>query len=214
MEGPTEYTGVKVALAPREALQRTAQHLGEADGAEHHARSFAYITGPALGLLLDDLRPGWRKGLDARADLAALLGPGDPMAAEAAAARYGGPAVAAEEDAREAKRVARVAALRRRFVEGPTLSVPMGYITFNPSLQEAHAGLGIFNPTLTLTAPWGTLTVTDGSLMAEDWKQVTVEAPADALSPPMAGPGWTLEVKEGWMLAPGARKGDWVVRKP
>ncbi len=210
-EGLAEYTGARVALAPGAALERAVTRLREAELKERQARSFAYVTGPALGLLLDEANPQWRKALKGNSDLAALLGQGRPEAAEAAASRYDALAIRQEEEAREAKRVPRVTDLRRRFVDGPVLTVPMGSINFNPSLQEAPEGLGIYNPTLRLVGAWGILTVTDGSLMAENWSTVRVPAPADPAAKSITGPGWSLEFKEGWSLVPGKRTGDWTV---
>lgn len=212
-EGLAEYTGVRVGLDPVRALARTVAQLKQGDQAEQQVRAFAYFTGPAFGLLLDEARPTWRAGLKAEAGMAGLLGKGDASRAEAASGRYGAAALAAEEDAREVKRLARVKELRTRFVEGPVLTVSMGAIVFNPTRQEAHASLGIFHPTLRLTCPWGILEVTDGALMTENWGSVRVQAPQDPSLRPVKGPGWTLELKEGWILAPGRRSGDWVIRK-
>ena len=64
-------------------------------------------------------------------------------------------------------------------------------------------------PTATITDVWGVLTVTDGALIDGDWSAVTVTAPenADALT----GDGWSLDLAEGWRIAPGARDGDFVL---
>lgn len=213
-EGLAEYTGIRIGLAPEAARLRTIRKLEEADAHPHYARFFPYATGPALGLLLDEVRPGWRKGLKGDSDPSEGLRPRNRLeGVEAAASRHGWEAVRAEEDARETQRLVRVADLRKRYVDGPLLRVPMGHIVFNPSRQEAHAGLGIYNPTLKLTAAWGILTVTEGSLMAEDWSEVRVQAPGDTAVPPLHGPGWTLELKEGWELVPGKRSGDWIPRR-
>jgi hypothetical protein len=43
-------------------------------------------------------------------------------------------------------------------------------------------------------------------------KRVTLSAPVDTDARPLRGDGWTLELKAGWKIAPGARKGDYVLK--
>lgn len=217
-EGLAEYTGVKLALTAEEARSRTEARLEKADQGKAFMRSFCYVSGPALGLFLDEADPAWRTALTVDSDLSALLGsawklaPLAPSEFEGAARRHGSAVIIAEETGREASRAAHLRDLRRRFQDGPVLLAPMGDIQFNPNAQEAVAGLGIFNPTLRLVGPWGILTVTDGCVLASDWSLVRVEAPLNPPAPPLAGRGWTLELKPGWTLAPGPRKGDWTLR--
>lgn len=217
-EGLAEYTGVKLALTPEEARSRTEARLAKADRGKAFMRSFCYVSGPALGLLLDEADPTWRTALTVDSDLSALVGsawklaPLAPSEFEGAARRHGSAAIIAEETGREASRAAHLRDLRRRFQDGPVLLAPMGDIQFNPNTQEAVEGLGIFNPTLRLVGSWGILAVTDGCVLASDWSLVRVEAPLNPPAPPLAGPGWTLELKPGWALAPGPRRGDWAIR--
>ena len=217
-EGLAEYTGVRLALKPEEARARTEARLDKADLGQAFMRSFCYVSGPALGLFLDEASPAWRKAVTVDSDLSTLLGstwklaPLEPSKVEEAAKRYGSEAVAGEEARRETRRAAHLRDLVRRFKEGPVLFAPMGNIEFNPNTQESVQGLGIFNPNLRLVGPWGILTVTGGCVLASDWSHVRVEAPANPPVPPRAGPGWTLELKPGWTLAPGSRKGNWAIQ--
>ena len=68
-------------------------------------------------------------------------------------------------------------------------------------------------PTFHATAEWGTLDVTDGVLVPTDFSQATVAAPKDTQGPHLEGPGWTLELKAGWSVVPGARAGSYTVAK-
>jgi hypothetical protein len=45
------------------------------------------------------------------------------------------------------------------------------------------------------------------------FQQVHVVAPNDPQARPLAGDGWALELKDGWRLEPGKRKGDFVVTR-
>lgn len=217
-EGLAEYTGICLAQAPADAWSYVEAHLEKADQAQAFMRSFCYVSGPALGLLLDEKNPTWRKTVTVDSDLSALLetawklAPLEPSQIEVAAKQFGSVTITAEETERESRRAAHLQDLRRRFKEGPLLLAPMGNIQFNPNAQESIEGLGIYNPTLRLVGPWGILTVTGGCVIASNWSHVRVEAPVNASAPPLTGPGWTLEFKPGWTLSPGPRKGDWVIQ--
>lgn len=76
------------------------------------------------------------------------------------------------------------------------------------------AGAGTVYPTLRVSDVWGILEVTRGALLASDGRTVTkiyVGAPSDTQARPLKGDGWTLQLKGGWQLAPGARQGDLIL---
>src|SRR5690606_33666375 len=129
-EGLAEYTGVMVGNATPQA--RAAAALRDLEihvGDPSFVRSFAYATGPAYGLLLDDFSPGWRGRLgDEPMDLGARLRDATGAvpalggaALPAIASRYDGSTLRTSESAREEKRLAQLKFNRRRFVEGPVL---------------------------------------------------------------------------------------------
>lgn len=220
-EGLAEYTGVVLAAgddATRRALVR--RRLLAMDSAEHFERGFAYQTGPAWGYFLDDRAPGWRTGLSAGEDLAYLLdrklGKGaGARTAVARAAPYGYLAVRKAEDARAFRRRTHLAQLRRRFVAGAVLDLPMveANLGFDPWRAEAFDSLGTVYASLRVSAQWGVLQCdASGGLMAADWTRVTIPAPADTEGRRLTGPGWVLELSPGWRLAAGRRRGDWTLR--
>jgi hypothetical protein len=226
-EGLAEYTGAVVALqATGESLQRVARNVEVFEDRTSFVRSFAYATGPALGLLLDRFQPGWRKQIAARGSVSAVLRDAvpDPQAAAGGdrpaslavqrASRYGYPAVAGEEEARARKQRLTLEEYRRKLVDGPVLLFPASAEMrrmFNPNNLVAFGELGTIYPTGRFTGPWGSLTVEDGSLVSPDNRSVRVSAPTDAAARPATGPGWTLELAPGWTIASGDRAGDFVV---
>jgi hypothetical protein len=126
--------------------------------------------------------------------------------------------VAAEEGARDAERRRRLAALRARFVEGPTLVLTQRNLgtSFDPTTLVPLGDAGTVYPTGTFTAEWGKLTVEEGgALVAPDFGRVTVRAPSAALAgTPLRGDGWTLELASGWAVVPvAARAGSYEVRR-
>lgn len=223
-EGLAEDTGCALAAETPEARRRLAlQFLAKGEKRPSFARSFAYASGPAYGLLLDEKAAGWRRGLKPESDLGAILAsatgfknPVD-LGAEAAkrAGRYDGAALRAEETERERLRLERVAASRKRFVEGPTLALPLRepQVSFNPNRLEPLDELGTVYRTLELVEAWGSLKVEEGggALLTSDWSRLTLPAPKDRPGTKLEGDGWTLTLKAGWRWLPGARPGDWAL---
>src|SRR5262249_55235855 len=73
-EGLAEYTGVVVGLrAPAAQVDAALRDLAQGAEARSFVRSFAYATGPALGLLLDRHAPGWRARIAQLASLSDAL---------------------------------------------------------------------------------------------------------------------------------------------
>jgi hypothetical protein len=218
-EGLAEYTGM--ALATPQRAGRVAYALRVIDrtkAAPTFVRAFAYASGPAYGLLLDDSASPWRERTRHGEDLGALLAgaaeiqpPADDAGSVAAREnRYDGPALRTSEQARADRKQAVTAGYRRRLVDGPTLRIALRHMNlqFDPRNQQPLGEAGTVYPTLRIADDWGILTVTGGALLASDWMSVTVAAPKDGAT---SGEGWTLELKPGWKLAPGARPGSYVV---
>src|SRR5690606_19350186 len=119
-EGLAEYTGARIGLSRDEQRRAYAVYaLSRFLDSPTFVRSFAYASGPAYGLLLDDADPAWRGKLGADADLGLLLaaagqtGADPPADLAALAARYDADgSLRAAEEARDAERTARVAAWR------------------------------------------------------------------------------------------------------
>ncbi len=85
-EGLAEYTGVALRGTPAEESRLTiAREIERVDPKFSFVRGFAYLTGPAYGLLLDELKPGWTRTYKATGDLAAMTGM-EPATASSASA--------------------------------------------------------------------------------------------------------------------------------
>jgi hypothetical protein len=223
-EGLAEYTGIRAsAESESDAIMCAMGNLDRAPQNPTFVRSFAYASGPAYGILLDAVRPDWRKGLSVRDDLGELLRnalsislPKD-LAAEAKkrAKDYGGDRLVVEETRREERRQKRIAEYRRRLVDGPVLILPLQIkqISFDPRNLQPMGELGTVYPTLSVKDEWGSLSVTGGALLSDSWSTVQVPAPKDPNACPLKGDGWELDLAEGWVLRPGERKGDFIVTR-
>ncbi|MGH8146455.1 MAG: hypothetical protein ACREPY_08985 [Rhodanobacteraceae bacterium] len=224
-EGLAEYTGVMVGNAT--ATQRKAvalELLREGPELPSFVSSFAYITGPAYGLLLDRYRPDWRKQIiHNKQGLAAMLAPAlhlklahMPLTTFAArAAHYGGDALLASENTREAERNREIAHYRALLVTGPVLVLPLKDTRkqYNSLTLLSLGRSGTVYPTLRLFDVWGSIDVKKGALMAPNQSHLTVAAPSGGtVTGTIHGPGWTLKLLPGWRLARGVRKGDFTLQ--
>ena len=217
-EGLAAYTGT--VLAAESAADATAgalELLASGETGESFVRTFAYMSGPAYGLLLDASSPGWTRRVRGTDDLATLLmralavqPAGD---ATASAARYGGAEIRASEEKRERERHARLAELRRRFVDGPVLVIPGGGGTASDSRGAVVIpGVGtVYFHAFRSSGAWGTLEAEDGVLVASDGRTRRVPAPVRRDDGTFSGDGWTFKAAAGWTVREGARRGDYEV---
>lgn len=220
-EGVPEYTGVMAgALDYHSGLWHTVAKLADPDQSITFPRTFAYTSGPAYGLLLDERMPGWRKTLTVQSDLGAMLEStlhgNAQTSAEKRAAFYGEAALRLTEAARATKAAAEKAHYRALLVDGPTLTLAAAghfAFSFNPSTQVGLGDAGLVYPTFHATDAWGTLDVKDGVLLPTDFSRATVAAPQNPAGPHIEGPGWTLDLAPGWKLVPGAKPGSYIVQK-
>lgn len=215
-EGLASYTGVIAAAASRpQAIRDAVDGLEGAAKRDSFVRWFAYASGPAYGLLLDEVNPDWRKDLTPESDLGALLlilpDPGPETAAE----RYGGIELMAAERRREAEFQKRADAYRAKLIDGPVLTLEAGRVArsnSNTNGMMVLPGAGTVFTTFRTVDEWGTLEVTNGAILTADRKYVVAASPKRE-GRPIKGEGWTLTLQPGWVLAPGPRAGDFVVTR-
>ena len=219
-EGLASYTqAVLPAESEAEAIANALDELTAAEGGESFVRTFAYASGPAYGLLLDAASPGWTRKVRASDDPAAMLmrALGVQPAADAAAvaARYGGAELRAAEEQREQQRKARIAELRRQFVDGPVLVMPAG----GSGLSNSRGAVvipdvgTIYFHAYRQTGEWGALEADKGVLVSTDGRIRRLPAPVRRDGTTMSGDGWTLKVAPGWVVREGPRRGDYELVK-
>src|SRR5262252_4074668 len=125
------------------SLRSAIAMLTDPDLSITFVRSFAYTSGPAYGLLLDQRLSGWRTKVTTQSDLGDMLAstlqsPYDGAAivpAEARALSYGKSAIQIAETDRAATVEAVKARYRDLLVEGPTLTLDSAgrfSFSFNP----------------------------------------------------------------------------------
>jgi hypothetical protein len=150
---------------------------------------------------------------DPAAMLMRALGVQPAADAAAAAARYGGAELRAAEEQREQQRQARIAELRRQFVDGPVLVMPGGGGGLSNSMGAVvipDAGTVYFGA-YRMSGEWGTLEADKGVLVTSDGRLRRLPAPVRRDETTISGDGWTLKVARGWVVREGARRGDYEV---
>jgi hypothetical protein len=220
-EGLAAYTGTVLAAdAPADAIASAIDLLVNTEAAALEAsfvRTFAYMSGPAYGLLLDASSPGWTRKVRGTDDLGTLvmraLAVQPASDATASAARYAGAEIRAAEQQREQQRQQRLTELRRQFVDGPVLQFPgAGGAQFNSIGAVSMPGVGTvyFGP-YNAKGEWGTLSAEKGVLIASDGRSRRVSAPVRRDDVTFTGDGWTFKAAPGWVVREGARRGDYEV---
>ena len=227
-EGLSEYTGVKLSSADlAETAVRADIILRQARNNPTFARSFAYVSGPAYGALLDLSGRPWRVGLNPSADLGVLLQQRygirvrtSEAAARAALSRYEGEEIVTSETQQDQRRKQQIAEARKKFWDGPTLILPLGAdvsYSYDPNNVLGIDASNTVYPTMRLVDAWGVLTVSNGAWLERAatgyLTRARIPAPSDLSARPLKGEGWTLELTNGWEVVPSERAGDVTVRK-
>jgi hypothetical protein len=203
-EGLASYTGVKLGAGDDAATMFAARTLTDYDRHDAFARAYAYASGPAYGLLLDEFDPDWRSTLAGWAPADLLVGAvrAETLSnreLERRARRYGGAEIAAEERTRAESQRRLIASLRAKFGEGPRLELPLGQIQFefDPNGVTPVAGLGNVYRTLVLRDIWGEFRASDGALISDDFTRLIAAQPGPG---GLSGPGWVLTLAPGYRL--------------
>jgi hypothetical protein len=217
-EGTASYAGTVLAASSRaDATASALDALMSVAKGESFVRTFAYASGPAYGVLLDEASPGWQRALRRIDDLGILLmnalavQPANDAAGPAAA--YGGGELRAAEQQREQLRLDRINELRLRFVDGPVLVVPGGSSAASDSRGAiVIPGSGtVYFHTYRAWGDWGTLEAEKGVLLASDGRSRRLPKPVRRDDGTFSGDGWTFKAKPGWTVREGARRGDYEV---
>lgn len=217
-EGLATYTGVAAwASSPAEAARAAVAALAGGELQPAFVGNFEAHSGPAYGVLLDDLLSGWRRQVRSTSDLGDMLASAidRPATTDAAVAatRYDAATLRTAEEARDRAQQVRVAELRRRFVDGPVLTMPgtgSGTSNTTGSVGIAEVGTVLFG-NFTLTAQWGRLTADGGVLRAAGGATVSVPVTGPLEGTTLRGDGWSATLNPGWVVRPAARPGSFTI---
>jgi len=227
-EGLAEYTGVRLSSADlEETVVRADLILRQARNNPTFARSFAYVSGPAYGALLDLSGRLWRTNVKPSTDLGVLLQQryaitihASEAAARAALRRYEGEEIVTVETQQDQRRQQQIAEARKKFLDGPVLILPLTQdvsYSYDPNNVIGVDASNTVYPTMRLVDAWGVLTVSNGAWLERDstghMVRARVPAPVDLSARPLKGEGWSLELANGWEVIPGERPRDVTIKK-
>jgi hypothetical protein len=216
-EGLAEYTGQRLAMQlTGEGTPRVAKYVRDYESTPTFVRAFAYGTGPALGVLLDDFSPNWRDSVRITRDLGLLLArainfrPPANLAkvARARAQEYGWEEVDRTEASRDSSRAPTMREYRARLADGPTITLRQSRDSLSWSYDPTElVGFDLSSavyPSGNFSAEWGKLTVDHGGVLVQnDFSRIRVGAPPTAIaagSREIRGEGWTLALNPGWTV--------------
>jgi hypothetical protein len=217
-EGLAAYTGVAAwANSPADARRAAVAALAGGESQPAFVGNFEAHSGPGYGVLLDDLLPGWRRQVRGTSDLGDMLASAINRPATTdvavAAARYDAATLRTTEEARDRAQQIRVAELRRRFVDGPVLTMPgVGSGTSNTTGSVGIAEVGtVFFGNFTLSAQWGRLNANNGVLRSADGTTLSVPVTGPLEGTTLQGEGWSATLNSGWVVRPAARPGSFAI---
>jgi hypothetical protein len=217
-EGLASYTGIVAwANSPADARRAAAAAAAGGELQTSFVGNFEAASGPAYGVLLDDLLPGWRRQVRGTSDLGGLLASAinRPPTADVAvaAARYDGATLRTAEEARDRAQQARVAELRRRFVDGPVLTMPAGGSGTSDTRDNVGIpGVGtVFFHDFTLSARWGRLNANNGVLRSADGTTLSVPVTRPLEGTTLQSDGWSITLNAGWVVRPASRAGSFTI---
>jgi hypothetical protein len=127
---------------------------------------------------------------------------------EESANRYRADALQVTEERRASEQEARVADLRRIFVDGPQLIVPRGRgAMLNTTGATPIPGEGTVFFEYRVTAAWGSLE-SSGILESADGVTLRLPTPFQRVDNTLTGEGWRITLLPGWVVRSGSRGGD------
>jgi hypothetical protein len=228
-EGLPEYTGQRLAMQlTGEGPARVAKYVHDYEAnTPTFVRAFAYGTGPAVGILLDQFDPTWRDAVRTNRDIGALLARAIRFqrprnfatAARGRAREYGWNEVDRTEAARDSARAPAMQGYRMRLGDGPIITLRQSKDSlawsFDPTELIGFDLQSTVYPSGNFSAPWGKLTVDHGGVLVQnDFSRIRIGAPATSIAPgatTIEGDGWTLALNPGWSLRPdSSRAGSFV----
>jgi len=224
-EGMAEYTGMKLCGIDRKGkLLLLEQKVKSRDFGNTVVWTYAYISGPLYGFLLDEAISGWARTLQKETDLGEMLASAyrvgydtaDLAGLSSTGSIYGFDSIFYAETQRVDKTRARQEAFKKRFQQEKILFLPNHnlQIQFNPAQITPFDTVGAVYGSLTGQSAWGEIRVDSvGILLLKGWKGLVIDLEQD-WNPDhgLTFKGWSLTLNIKYEIIP-SRDGWAVARK-
>ncbi len=201
-EGLAEYTGA--SLGRSDLRPHLYAQIDTAGSRKSLIRSFAYLTGPVYGLLLQEKEKHWTQQINSNANLPDLISRYYHVTASNTPDEsiYRGAFIRSSEQQKEIIRLQTVAAYTETFTQRPVLRITLVKMSviFNPNTLFDLGTYGTIYPTGEVKDNWGHLKVNKGGMLLKEWHivSVPVSGQLDMATRHLEGDGWTLDLTDGW----------------
>lgn len=220
-EGLAEYTGtIMSGMSDEETVKHFEQKLIDFQNFPTFVRSFAYVTTPLYGFILERTDKYWNRNITSTTNLTDYFTKAFSLTVPVnlcpdCISQYGSDKIMAEETKREADKVEQIVVFRRTFIEHPHLDVRFEKmnISFDPRNIVPLEGYGTVYPTMRVSDNWGILTVTGGALLGSNWDKVTLSEPTLITSDKVSGNGWVLELNKDYIVEKNSSDGNYHLKK-
>lgn len=223
-EGLAEFTGLIVG--GRNSEETAAHFRDEIDSFfknPTYVRSFAYYTVPVYGYLLYRKNKNWNKEIRPDANLTDffikqldIALPSDLKETTLKSAdEYNGQLIFKEEILREESIKKQISEYKSKLIQQPHFEIQLKKmnISFDPRSILPIEDKGTVYPKMRVTDVWGILEVETGALMSPNWDKISISNPTKISPNKVAGDGWILTLKDGYVVKKEERTGNYIISK-
>lgn len=210
-EGIPEYTGIVCASNSKSDIQKLMQKQLNSflNDKKSFVRSFAYYSGPAYGVLIDENISNWRTNLKYNSDLGEILRNSyniniESNSLEKAKARYEYEKIYKEELSRKQALDKKLLEYENRFIDNSVVIIELDKprMGFNPNNLVPFKDIGTIYPNINITDSFGILELTEnGCLLYNDWKTAVISADDIKIeNEKITGKGWSIELNSEYEI--------------
>lgn len=211
-EGMPEYTGYKLCGIDNSLLPKVvAKQLDLSMDKEGLTNSFAYLTGPAYGVLFDELNNDWIPKVKEGETLPEI---GSSILSEKLPTdtailhqnvneiiqQFNAEPFIESETRKFEQQKQLVKAYENKFLNGDVLIIKNNNVqmSFNPQEKLIPVGNGVVYKTMRVSGDWGIAEVSNGIFRSDDWQYFTLPAPATGKTGKISEPDYSLMLNDGW----------------
>jgi len=214
-EGMAEYTGYKLCgLNDGVITKAISKRLEQSIDKEGLANSFAYLTGPAYGILFDNLQNNWIKEIlqgkslpEIGLEIDGINIPSDSTKLKSAISMiisdyHAEPLIKSETEKFEQQKKL-ITYYKQKLINGNRLIIKNNNLSFSYNPQEQLIpidSLGVVYKTMRITGEWGILEVKNGILRTNNWQAFIVSAPTSANTGTIEESDYKLLLNNGWCV--------------
>ena len=225
-EGMPEYTGYKLCGLNKNIIPKViAKQINLADNKDGFANSFAYLTGPAYGFILDNFNIEWHKQIidgksltEIAENLVLVDMPSDTLQfkelVDKIGSKYDYEALIKSETEKFEKQKKLTNIYKEKIINGNQLIIRNNNLKlkFNPQEKLIPIDNGVIYKTMRLVGEWGVLEVEDGIYRSNDWQVFIVSAPKSSNSEIIDEDDYKLTLNKDWKIIE-IKKGKYTLTK-